>query len=206
MNKKQAKEIIVSLSKPSKMPCKGFSLPASKCKTGTKLRKVKGSVCFDCYAMKGCYRFSNVQSTLEKRLTATKDKQFVAAMIASIGTDEFFRWHDSGDISNMAYFKKIIVVCKKTPNTRHWLPTKEKGIIKKFLQGGGTIPENLIVRLSGYMVDETPPKLNGLHTSTVHEKKKHYGIECKAYSNNGECGTCRACWDKEVKNVSYKKH
>ena len=37
-----------SLSKPSKMPGWSIGLPAKECKTGGKLQKVKGSVCYDC--------------------------------------------------------------------------------------------------------------------------------------------------------------
>ena len=50
-----------SLSKPSKMPGWSIGLPARECKTGAKLQKVPGSVCYDCYAMKGCYVFKVVQ-------------------------------------------------------------------------------------------------------------------------------------------------
>ena len=42
-----------SLSKPSKMPGWSIGLPAKECKTGAKLQAVPGSVCYDCYAMKG---------------------------------------------------------------------------------------------------------------------------------------------------------
>ena len=42
-----------SLSKPSKMPGWSIGLPAKECKTGSKLRAVPGSVCYDCYALKG---------------------------------------------------------------------------------------------------------------------------------------------------------
>jgi hypothetical protein len=46
-----------SLSKPSKMPGWSIGLPAKECKTGGKLQKVPGSVCFDCYALKRLLRF-----------------------------------------------------------------------------------------------------------------------------------------------------
>ena len=53
MKTKIAFEIIGgSLSKPSKMPGWSIGLPAKECKTGAKLQQVKGSVCFDCYALK----------------------------------------------------------------------------------------------------------------------------------------------------------
>ena len=52
---KEAKKIIISLSQPDKMPGYAYGLPAWECKTGGKLAKVPGSVCFGCYAMKGNY-------------------------------------------------------------------------------------------------------------------------------------------------------
>jgi hypothetical protein len=62
MLKKQAREITGGLSKPSKMPGPAHNLPAQACKTGAKLVKVPGSVCAGCYALKGRYRFKNVQA------------------------------------------------------------------------------------------------------------------------------------------------
>ena len=61
MKVRDALKITGSLSKPSKMPGWAYGLPAKECKTGGKLQKVPGSVCFDCYAMKGCYVFKVVQ-------------------------------------------------------------------------------------------------------------------------------------------------
>ncbi len=59
--KKQALPIVGGLSNPSKMPCKGTSTPPKYCNVGSKLRKVKGSVCYDFYACYGLYTFKNVQ-------------------------------------------------------------------------------------------------------------------------------------------------
>ena len=61
MRIEKAKEITGSLSKPSKMPGHAYGLPAKECKTGGKLQKVKGSTCYGCYALKGCYVFKVVQ-------------------------------------------------------------------------------------------------------------------------------------------------
>ena len=69
-----------SLSKPSKMPGWSIGLPAKECKTGSKLRKVKGSTCYDCYALKGCYVFPVVQDAQYRRLAAIKSSQWVEAM------------------------------------------------------------------------------------------------------------------------------
>ena len=66
-----------SLSKPSKMPGWSIGLPAKECKTGGKLQAVKGSVCYDCYALKGCYVFKVVQDAQYRRLAALKDPNWV---------------------------------------------------------------------------------------------------------------------------------
>ena len=39
------------------MPGKSISLSAEKCITGSKLAKIKDTVCEDCYALKGAYRY-----------------------------------------------------------------------------------------------------------------------------------------------------
>ena len=80
MNLKEAKEIVGSLGKPSKMPCPSYNTPAKLCVTGSRLRKIKGTTCHGCYAMKGNYLYTNVQLGLKKRFNAFKNKRFVEAM------------------------------------------------------------------------------------------------------------------------------
>jgi len=61
---KEANKIVISLSKPDKMPGFAYGLPAWECKTGSKLAKVPGSVCHGCYAMKGNYtRFPEIKKS-----------------------------------------------------------------------------------------------------------------------------------------------
>jgi hypothetical protein len=109
-----------SLSKPSKMPGWSIGLPAKECKTGGKLQKVPGSVCFDCYALKGCYVFKVVQDAQYRRLHAIKDPQWTAAMTHLINSKkpDVFRWHDSGDVQDLDHLNKIYEVCRATPSAR----------------------------------------------------------------------------------------
>ena len=53
------------LSHPSKMPCPAISLDAQACKTGSKLAEIKGTVCHDCYALKGFYRMPNTRNAMK---------------------------------------------------------------------------------------------------------------------------------------------
>ena len=125
MLKKEARKITGGLSKPSKMPGPAHNLPAQACITGAKLVKIPGSVCAGCYALKGRYRFRNVQDALQRRLQALQDPRWVDAMVTLITGEAWFRWHDSGDIQSQEHLKKIFEVCKRTPGTRHWMPTRE---------------------------------------------------------------------------------
>jgi hypothetical protein len=154
MLKKEAREITGGLSKPSKMPGPAHNLPAVACKTGAKLVKVPGSVCAGCYALKGRYRFNNVQAALDRRLQALQDPRWVDAMVQLIKGQDWFRWHDSGDIQSMEHLKNIFKVCKQTPETKHWMPTREAQFLKQL--DPATIPPNLIIRMSSHMIDQGP--------------------------------------------------
>lgn len=199
----------ITLSKPSKMPCHGYSLPASACHTGAKLATVEGTICNDCYACKGRYNFPNVKNALARRLDAIEDPLWTQAMIALIRKNEksgHFRWHDSGDIQSIDHLKKIIEIAAALPVISFWLPTREVHMILSFIRSGGQFPDNLNVRLSAVFPDEPANSFAGLTTSTVHDKLEPYGHVCPAPMQGNQCKSCRACWSKSVQNVSYAAH
>ena len=154
MLKKEARHITGGLSAPSKMPGPAFNLPAADCITGAKLVKVPGSVCAGCYALKGRYRFNNVQSALRRRAASLMHPDWIDAMVALISGHEYFRWHDSGDIQSVEHLKRIFEVCKRTPDTKHWMPTREARFLR--LMDPDIIPSNLIIRMSSHMIDQGP--------------------------------------------------
>ena len=57
-------EIVGGLSRPSKMPCYSWGIPAQSCITGGKLAAIQGSICQQCYALKGHFRRHKVQAAL----------------------------------------------------------------------------------------------------------------------------------------------
>ena len=199
MNKKEAKEITGGLSAPSKMPGPAYNLPAAACITGAKLVNVPGSVCAGCYALKGRYRFSNVKEALARRLHSLDHPDWVRAMVVLIDNAPWFRWHDSGDLQGPEHLKKIFEVCKLTPETRHWMPTREARFLS--LMDPDIIPTNLIIRMSSHMINQKPVKF-WPWTSTVSTE----GKTCPAQDQGNQCRDCRACWDRSVANVTYPKH
>jgi hypothetical protein len=203
--KKEALVIVGGLSNPSKMPGLSIGLPAQECKTGSKLRKIPGSVCSTCYAMKGCYTmYKAVKVAQYRRLEAINAPEWVPAMVKLIAGQEVFRWHDSGDLQSFEHLDNIVKVCNATPKTRHWMPTKEKGLVTKYRRKFGEFPKNLVVRVSMPMVDGKPTG-SFKNTSTVHTGEP-IGHECPAPKQGGACKDCRACWNPKIANVSYHKH
>jgi hypothetical protein len=199
MLKKEARVITGGLSAPSKMPGPAYNLPAADCITGAKLVKVPGSVCAGCYALKGRYRFNNVQSALRRRAASLMHPDWIDAMVALISGHEYFRWHDSGDIQSVEHLKRIFEVCKRTPDTKHWMPTREARFLR--LMDPDIIPSNLIIRMSSHMIDQGPVTF-WPWTSTVSSVTK----TCPAQDQGNKCQSCRACWDRKVANVTYPKH
>lgn len=195
------------------MPCYAWGIPAITCITGAKLAKVAGTVCEGCYALKGFFRRHGVQQAYQRRLDQFADPQWVEAMQKLVywqaiesGTPHF-RWFDSGDLQSAEMLRKIAEVARLTPHIRHWLPTREYRMVQAYL-AEQSLPENLAVRLSGHMVNGAPPVHFVLATSTVHSLLvSAHGYICPARELlPANCGLCRACWSKEVKNVSYPRH
>jgi hypothetical protein len=201
MLKKQAREITGGLSKPSKMPGPAHNLPAQACKTGAKLVKVPGSVCAGCYALKGRYRFKNVQAALNRRLQALEDRALggcdgnIDQGPGLVQVARLRRYPKCG--ASKKYFK----VCKLTPRTRHWMPTREAQFLKDI--DPATVPPNLIIRMSSHMIGQGPVK-QWPWTSTVSTAPE--ARTCPAPDQGNECGSCRACWDRSTPNVCYGKH
>ena len=199
----------------TKMPSTTFGLSTHHCQVGCKLMEVEGSVCSGCYAR----RLENFRPSVRKGWgnrtemvhEATKSAAGMAVWVSAFTIrllarcDGYHRWHDSGDLQSIEHLDMIVEVCKNTPDIKHWLPTKEKGIVSKFIADGGTFPDNLSIRLSMPMVDMLPTD-SLVNTSTVHKNHKPIGYECPARSQGNACLDCRACWDKSVSNVSYPKH
>jgi hypothetical protein len=210
MRLKEAEAVAEGLSNPSKMPGYGYSLPAAACKVGSILRKRKGTVCSKCYAMKGRYVFAKVAECLKRRLASLKHPRWVECMVFMIKFRQkqghrYFRWHDSGDIQGRRHLKNIFEVCRQTPGVRHWLPTKEYKIVVAVLEQEEK-PRNLVIRLSGHNLNEIPD--TGMPVSSAHtsEDKVPGAKICQAVKYSRPCGRCRACWNPDIKHVSYGEH
>ena len=198
MNIKEAQAITGSMTRTSKMPGLSYSLPAWECKTGSKLRKIKNSVCSACHALKGNYtRYKAIKAAQYVRLASLNNELWTAAIVTQIKRQKYFRWHDAGDVQDVQHLNKIYEVCKLTPDTKHWMPTREAWI-KDHLDSK---PDNLVIRFSAPMVDQAAPASwpNSSEVVTA-------GATCPAAQQDNECRDCRNCWNPKIKVIKYGKH
>ena len=151
-----------------------------------------------CYALKGNYtRYKAIKAAQYVRLASLTNKLWTAAMVAQIQRQKYFRWHDAGDVQDLDHLNKIFEVCKLTPATKHWMPTREAWV-KDHL---ASKPDNLVVRFSPPMIGQE--NTTWPNSSMVVDRGFH---TCPAPAQDNECRDCRQCWDPKIKTVSYGKH
>lgn len=204
-------EAVGGLGLPSKMPGYAYGLSATLCVTGRKLAQVKGTPCEFCYAMRNNYQYLSVIRCHERRLTALQDLtawadnmgKLLKQLAASIPDKQrYFRFHDSGDVQSVEHLHAILRVAVRNPEWRFWLPTQERGILRKVM-AQVPIPRNLTIRLSSTRIGKIQRSTITPLSSTVGYDE---GFQCPASKQKNACGSCRACWRATTKNVNYKKH
>jgi len=127
---------VIKISKPSKMKITGkkvgcWSLQARKTCPGSKYPSGEiVDVCKECYATKGMYRFPVVKAVRDYNLEGLQNPDWVNNMVKEVAKYDYFRWFDSGDIPDAATALKIKEVILKTPNVKHWIPTRSDKIYK----------------------------------------------------------------------------
>jgi len=222
-----AERVVGGLSSASKMPGATFNLPASACRIGSKLNENPDSVCATCLAADTFpwlrrsalikdhgLRLNNfispaVQRANWWRLIRLRHQLWVPAMVYVIRNRNYglgvkwMRWFSSGDLQSPSLLKNIELVARYTPHTRHWMATREQAMAKD-----ATPPENLVVRVSAYWVDGTPPGgFEQVSTVSRGVEPAHGGFRCPADKEGDySCGDCRACWNPSVPHVDYQHH
>lgn len=197
-------------SKPSKMPCRSWSLQAlDTCPASKKADGELVDACKGCYATTGFYAMGSVKAPREHNREDWKNSDWVDVMAAELDNDRYFRWFDSGDLYSLALAEKVLEVMRRTPWCNHWLPTR----MHKFDKFRPVLAEmeklpNVVVRLSSDSV--TGETVQGAATSstiipTVSHSLPSMSV-CEAYERGGKCATCRLCWSKDVAVVAYPAH
>ncbi len=210
----------IKLSKTSKMNCNSWSTQAlDTCPRGAELANVAGSICENCYACSGMYRFPVVKARRIENYAQWKDNRegWIMAMTQKIRRtrNPLFRFFDSGDLTSVQQLDDIIKVCVACPTKKFWIPTREHITVQDWIDKGNTIPSNVNIRISADMIDDTETSLLSMAKSVggttsrvlTEPTTNKTEVICHAtVDGTGECKDCQACWNKEIDTIVYKAH
>jgi hypothetical protein len=144
-------------------------------------------------------------ATMTALSSAQEKQKYVDAFYRLLAGQRYFRWHDSGDLIDVAHLRLIVDIAARLPRVKFWLPTRECKVVNDYLRHYKGFPGNLTVRISAHMIDGPPPAVS-LPTSGVHHYREPYGVACRCQTRGGSCGRCRKCWDASVGHISYSLH
>lgn len=204
---------MLKLSKPSKMPCRSWSLEAKvTCPASVNLDTGEPvDACEVCYARDGFYNMPTVKALRQHNKQDWKRDDFVSDFIVELNNDRYFRWFDSGDCYSLKLAWKLYEIMQATPWCNHWFPTRQHKFTKfaEVLDAMEKLP-NVVVRYSSDSIEGDV--IDGSNSSTIipytDSPINFLGNSevCLAYERSGKCGTCRSCWDKDVQVIAYPAH
>lgn len=147
-----------------------------------------------CYACRSRYVFAGVRTAKVNNLKtyyADPDYYFnsIAAQIKNgLVSYNFFRWHSTGDIPDMAYIDGMAKVARKVKTTRFLCFTKKYELVNAWLDSNKK-PTNLIIVLSnwGDWLCDNP---HNLPTAWIAFKNTQTMVPAKAFHCMGSCSEC----------------
>ena len=168
--------------------------------------QIEGSICSKCFAAKQMKVFPTLESPLvenQKILTSSVLPMEKLPVINVL----YFRFEAFGDLNNATQVINYFNMCKKNPQTKFALWTKNPDYISQAIKAGHEKPNNLIIVLSSLFINK--------------ERKTKYDFVDKIFTvydadfiaaNNVEincgaknCFSCGLCYNKnEVRIINEK--
>lgn len=189
-----------------------FSLPAViTCPWSTELCRKS------CYAKKAERIYPQVLPCRMNNLAETKKPTFVLEMIELIdaklkraekkGKSILFRWHESGDIYNAEYLRKIYEICDyfRGRNITFQAYTKSVNLINYDHD-----MHNIHFTFSLWADTDTNDHIRsvnlGLQTYTASSAFEFETIPDANKCHCADCGKCQKCYNDSIKSITVKIH
>ena len=181
--------------------CKTWMIPA-----GPQVCAAFGSeVCTHCYAAQGRFTMPSVKAVIAERLKWWRRanlRQLDEAFRKAIGRAKYVRVFTSGDFSSVADVRKWTWICERNPQTRFWISTRSATRWGDAADVLAKLP-NVCLRVSFGRIDD--PMTSPWARLWQFSKTVTTPVTCRK-CNEGSCGDCRRCWDKNEEVVEYKLH
>lgn len=167
--------------------------------------------CFKlCYAAKITRLYKTVKTAYENNLNILKENPALywdqvrqAAQMA-----RYFRYHVSGDIPNIEYFKNMVRLANELPSTNFLAFTKQYDIVNLFIVNGGIIPANLKIIFSNWGAWKCENPFN-LPECEIILKGSKPALDWKICGGNCTECACRGigCWElKNNETIAIYQH
>lgn len=111
-----------------------------------------------CYDLRHDVIYKTVQNTRARNsaIYAANPQRYFSEVDAwlTMQQPKGFRWHVGGDIKDAGYFRNMVAIAEKHPNTQFIAFTKMFQLVNEYLDGGNKIPDNLNVLFSCWVGQE----------------------------------------------------
>ena len=190
------KRLHITVNHTGKMT--GMQSLSTSCKTNlncAKYAQIEGSVCQKCYALRQMKYHTNVSEAYERNAdiltTRVLDKEELPLINAC-----YFRFEAFGDLHNVTQAINYFNICKKNPDVRFALWTKNPGIIKEIADKK---PKNLVIIVSSLFLNkpvdiEKMPWIDKVFTVYDKETIERENVKINCGARN--CLECHRCYKK----------
>ena len=161
-------------------------------------RRVKGSICQKCYAVKGCKMYTNLDNVLLQNGEILQNKIDVSEIKTST---IYYRFESHGDLINENHLDNLVRIVENNPQTKFGLWTKHYKITEKYFDTHKK-PNNLQLQYSSLKINKKLDINKFKHCDrifSVYDKEisKTTDINC----GSKDCFNCGLCYNKN--NVQY---
>ena len=167
---------------------------------------IKGSICEKCFAAKQMKVFPTLESPLVKNQEILTSSILPIELLPIINV-LYFRFEAFGDLNNDVQVINYFNMCKKNPQTKFALWTKNPDYIAKAIKAGHEKPSNLIIVLSSLFINkERKTKYDFVDKIfTVYDSQyiNDNNVEINCGAKN--CFSCGLCYNKNNVRIINEK-
>lgn len=167
---------------------------------------IKGSICEKCFAAKQMKVFPSMENPMiQNQLILTQS--IIPENLLPVINVLYFRFEAFGDLNNDIQVINYFNICKKNPNVRFALWTKNPDYIAKAIKAGHKKPENLNIILSSLFINkERKTKYDFIDKiftvfDPAYIEKENIEINCGARN----CFECSLCYNKNDVRIINEK-
>lgn len=133
--------------------------------------------------------------------------RFVENTLVYDNKDVVFRWHESGDIYNHAYWQKIKKIIEGSRNVKHLIYTKSVFMIKEMVNNEYTSNGTIRYSLDSSTNDSIYNKVisSGILTSRIIDGKE-VDIVPRSHTCSSTCDKCNKCLNKNLIDIFMPIH